>query len=41
MQRSTLFLRMTTRPGATGRPEELLSTLGILHLPLLWSIARA
>jgi radical SAM-linked protein len=28
--RPRLFLRMTTRPGATGRPEELLSALDIL-----------
>jgi radical SAM-linked protein len=27
--RARFFLRMTTRPGATGRPEELLSALGI------------
>lgn len=28
--RPRLFLRMTTRPGATGRPEELLSAMDIL-----------
>jgi radical SAM-linked protein len=29
-QRTRLFLRMASRPGATGRPEELLSALDIL-----------